>query len=159
MSYNRTTAVIFLPYSHLIKDHHFSVFLNEDKSVLFSTRFFISNSIFGVNVRRFASKLTFSRLNVAQEFLSNFQNVQQFLAIFLLLPLSASKNIVHNTIVPKIVLKKFSYSELKIEKVKYFTQSSTKNFCSSVLLSKLLNFQTIFNVRPLETWLLIKKAY
>ena len=33
---------------------------------------------------------------------------------------------------PKTVVEKFSYSELKIEKVKFFTQSSTKTFCSSV---------------------------
>ena len=46
----------------------------------------------------------------------------------------------------KTVVKKLSFSELKIEKVKFVNQSSTKIFCSSVC-----------NVGGgLATWLLIK---
>ena len=64
----------------------------------------------------------------------------------------------HNEVVPKTIVEKFSYTELKTEKVKRFTQSSTKNFCSSVFERwRLLNFQTSFNVKPLATWLLILK--
>ena len=33
---------------------------------------------------------------------------------------------------PKAVLEKFTYCELKIEKVNFFTQSLTKTFCSSI---------------------------
>ena len=40
--------------------------------------------------------------------------------------------IVHNSVVPKTVAEKLIFSELKIEKVKLFSQSSTKNFCISV---------------------------
>ena len=39
---------------------------------------------------------------------------------------------VHNKVVQKTVVQKFSFSELKIEKVILFTQSSTKIFCISV---------------------------
>ena len=54
------------------------------------------------------------------------------------------------------MVEKFSFSELKIEKVKFFTQSSTKIFCNSVFnfggcLASCLAF------RPLGTSLLIKK--
>ena len=42
------------------------------------------------------SKFTFSRLKVALELLSNFHNFYQFLAISLLLPVSALNTIVHN---------------------------------------------------------------
>ena len=76
----------------------------------------------------------------------------------LLLPVSALNIIVHNIVVLKTVEEKFSFSEFKIDKAKFFTQSPTKVYCIS-LFSKLLNFQTIFNVRPLATWLLIKNVY
>ena len=33
---------------------------------------------------------------------------------------------------PKIVVEKFSFSELKIDKVKFFTQSPTKSFCIGI---------------------------
>ena len=33
---------------------------------------------------------------------------------------------------PKTVVEKFSFSEMKTEKVKFFTQSSTKTVCSRV---------------------------
>ena len=58
-------------------------------------------------------------------------------------------------------MEKLSFSELKIEKVKFFTQSSTKISCIRVLnlsLENLLNFQTIFSVKRLATWLLTKKG-
>ena len=41
--------------------------------------------------------------------------------------------IVHNSVVPKTVAEKLSFSELKIEKVKLFSQSSTKNFVLAFL--------------------------
>ena len=63
---------------------------------------------------RLLSKFTLSRLKVAWELLSNFHNFQQFLAIALLLPVSAPNSNVHNYIVPKTVVEKFSYSKLKI---------------------------------------------
>ena len=58
---------------------------------------------------------------------------------------------------PKTVVEKFSFIELKIEKVKFFTESPTQIFCISVFnvggaRSKLLNFKTIFNVRPFLTY-------
>ena len=43
------------------------------------------------------------------------------------------KYIVHNSVVPKISVEKFNFSERKIEKVKLFTQSLTKFSCISVL--------------------------
>ena len=88
------------------------------------TFFLISNFIFWFTLE-LLSKFTFSRLKVAKELLGNFQNFKQFLAIFLLLPVSAAN-------VRETVVEKFSYTELKIEKVKLFTQSSTKIICSSV---------------------------
>ena len=62
-------------------------------------------------------------------------------------------------VVPRINVEKFSFNEPKIEKIKFFTQSSTKIFCINVFdvggcLESCLNF----NVRPLVTWLLIKKT-
>ena len=53
--------------------------------------------------------------------------------------------------------------DLKSKKLNLFTQSSTRFYCISVFnvggckLSKLLNFQIIFNVRPLSTWQRMKK--
>ena len=46
------------------------------------------------------------------------------LTIFLLLPVSALNAVLHNQVVPKTVVLKFSFSKLKIEKVKFFTQSN-----------------------------------
>ena len=50
------------------------------------------------------------------------------LTVFLLLPVSALNTIVHNQ-VPKPVVEKFSFSELKIKKVTFFTH---QNFCIGV---------------------------
>ena len=49
-----------------------------------------------------------------------------------MLAVSALNTIVHNQVVPKKVMEKFSVSELKIETVKFFTQSPTKIFCIDV---------------------------
>ena len=54
---------------------------------------------------------------------------------------------------PKEVVEKFSYSELKIEKVKFFTQSSTKVFWSSVFnvggcLASCLTFKQFLTLKP-----------
>ena len=62
-----------------------------------------------------------SRLGVAQQFPNN-------LTIFLLLPVSALNITVHHLIVSKAAVEKFSFSELKIVKLEFFTQSSTKMF-------------------------------
>ena len=56
------------------------------------------------------------------------------LTIFLLLLIPALNTIVHNQVVPKTVVKKFSFSKLKIEKVKFFTQSPT-NFVELAFLT------------------------
>ena len=77
-------------------------------------------------------------------------------------PVSALNTIVHNQVVPKKVVEKFSFSELKIEKVKFFTLSPTKTFCTSVFnvrgcLPSYLTFRPFLTLRPLATWLLIKK--
>ena len=53
--------------------------------------------------------------------------------VFLLLPASALNGIVHNLVVPNSVLEKLSFSELSIEKMKFFTQSSTIFFFFSVV--------------------------
>ena len=60
---------------------------------------------------------------------------------------------------PKTVVEKFNYSELKIEKSKFFTQISAKPFCSSIFnvedcLASCLTFRPFLT---LATWLLIKK--
>ena len=47
------------------------------------------------------------------------------LKTFLLLSVSALNTIVHNQVVAKPVVEKFSFSELKTEKVIFFTKSST----------------------------------
>ena len=47
---------------------------------------------------------------------------------FLLLPVSALNTILVNEVVPKTVVEKFSFSELEIEKVKFFFQGPTKMF-------------------------------
>ena len=46
-----------------------------------------------------------------------------------MLPASALNTIAHNSVVRKTVFQKFSFSELKIEKVKFFTKSPSKIFC------------------------------
>ena len=63
---------------------------------------------------------------------------------------------------PKIVEEKFSFSELKMEKVKLFTQSLTKFYCISVFnvggcLASCLTFRPFLTFKPLATWLLTKK--
>ena len=52
--------------------------------------------------------------------MSKYQSMSQK---FLLLPVSALNTAVHNEVVPKKVVEKFNFSELKIEEVKFFTQS------------------------------------
>ena len=54
---------------------------------------------------------------------------------------------------PKTVVEKFSFSELKIEKVKFFTQGPTKIFCISVLnvgvcLASCLTFRPFLTLDP-----------
>ena len=66
-----------------------------------------------------------SCIGVAQQF-------PTFLIIFLLLPVSTLNSILGNYVVSKTVVEKFTFSELKTEKVIFFTQSSTKVVCSSV---------------------------
>ena len=54
------------------------------------------------------------------------------------------------------VVKKFGSSELKIEKVKFFTpEFNSKIFCINVF--NIGGCLTIFSVRPFATWLLTKK--
>ena len=61
---------------------------------------------------------------------------------------------------PETVVEKFSFSELKIEKVKSFTKNSTKFFCISVLnvgvcLASCLTFRPFSPLdRPIATCLL-----
>ena len=53
---------------------------------------------------------------------------------------------------PKTVEKRFSFSELKIEKVKFFTHSSIKIFCMSVFnvggLASSLTFRRFLTLDP-----------
>ena len=73
-----------------------------------------------------------------------------------MLPVSA---LVHDYVVRKNVVEKFNFNELKIEKVKLFTQSPTKIFCINVFnVGGCLASCVTFTVRPLVTWLLIKKT-
>ena len=70
-----------------------------------------------------------------------------------MLPVSALNTIVQNQVVSKTVAKKFSFSELKIGKVKFFTQSPTKNFCFSVFnvggcLASCLTFRPFLTLDP-----------
>ena len=53
----------------------------------------------------------------------------------------------------KIVVEEFTFSEVKIEKAKFFTQSSAKNFCSSVFnvggcLASCLTFRPMLALDP-----------
>ena len=106
------------------------------------------------------SKFTFLRLKVAYELLSNFQR-----QLYVKLTIVASicpKYHVHNYVVPKTVVEKFSFSELKIEKVKFFTQSPTKIFCISVFnvegcLASCLTFRPFLTLDPLQLGCLSKK--
>ena len=80
------------------------------------------------------------------------------LTIFLLLLLSTVNTIAHNY---GTVVEKFSFSELTIEKVKFFTQSPTNIFCISIFnargcLASCLTL-VICNFRPSVSWLLTKK--
>ena len=71
-----------------------------------------------------------------------------------MLPVSALNTIVHNCVqLPKTVVEKFSFSELKIEKVKFFTLSPTEIFCSSVFnvggcLASCLTVKPILTLDP-----------
>ena len=70
-----------------------------------------------------------------------------------MLPVPALNTIAHNYIVPKAVVEKFSFSELKIEKVKLFTQSSTKIFSISVFhvadcIASCLTFRSFLTLDP-----------
>ena len=54
---------------------------------------------------------------------------------------------------PKTVMAKFSFSELKIEKVKIFTQSTTEIFCISVFnigrcLASCFTFRPFLTLEP-----------
>ena len=58
---------------------------------------------------------------------------------------------------PKIVEEKFSFSELKMEKVKLFTQSLTKFYCISVFnvggcLASCLTFRPFLKLSNLVTY-------
>ena len=58
---------------------------------------------------------------------------------------------------PKTVVEKFNFSKLKIEKVKFFTESLAKIFCIGVFnVEGCIASCFIFNVRSLATWLLVK---
>ena len=63
---------------------------------------------------------------------------------------------------PKTVVEKFSFSELNIEKVELFTQSSTKISISVFnvggCLASCLTFRPFLMLRHLAIWLLIKKT-
>ena len=48
------------------------------------------------------------------------------------LPVSALNAILRNQLVPKKYVEKFSFNELKIEKVKCFTESPTKIFSLTI---------------------------
>ena len=63
-----------------------------------------------------------------------------------MLPVSVLNTIVHNKVVPKKVVEKFTFNEIKIEKVKSFTQCPTKIFCINVF-----NFGVYLTFRPLLT--------
>ena len=66
-----------------------------------------------------------------------------------MLPVSALNTTAHN----KKVVEKFKFSELKIEKVKFFTQAPTKVFCISVFnvgvcLASCLIFRSFLTLDP-----------
>ena len=63
---------------------------------------------------------------------------------------------------PKTVAEKFSFSQGKIEKVSFFTQSSTKTFCISVFnfggcLAICLTFRPYLMLDPQQLGCLLKK--
>ena len=65
---------------------------------------------------------------------------------------------------PKTVEGKFSSSELKIEKVKLFTQSLTKFYCISVFnvggcLASCLTFRPFLTLNPEQLGCLLKKTF
>ena len=78
--------------------------------------------------------------------LGNFQNFKQFLAIFLLLPVSAAN-------VRETVVEKFSYSELKIEKLKLLLKVQQKLFAVAFFnvegcLASCLTFRPFLTLDP-----------
>ena len=61
--------------------------------------------------------------------------------------------IVHDEVVPKIVIEKFSFSQVKIETVKLFTQSTTNIFCISVFnIGSCLASSLTFRPLTLDPW-------
>ena len=78
-------------------------------------------------------------------------------------PVSALNTTVHYQVVPKTIVEKFSFSELKIEKGKYFTQSLTQIFCISVFnvgvcLASCITFRPFLTLDPLRLGCLLKKT-
>ena len=70
-----------------------------------------------------------------------------------MLPVSALNTIVHNQVVTKEVVEKFSFNELKVEKVQFFTQSPTKIFYINVFnvggcLASCLTFRPFLTLDP-----------
>ena len=75
-----------------------------------------------------------------------------------MLPVSALNTIVHNCIEQKTIVDKFSFSELKVEKVKFFTQRPTKIFCISFFNVGGCLESCIILITTLAAWLLMKKT-
>ena len=76
--------------------------------------------------------------------INNFSNVTSICPKYLCTQLICAK---------KKVVEKFSFNELKIEKVKFFTQSLTKIFCTNVFnaegrLTSCLTFRTFLKLAP-----------
>ena len=70
-----------------------------------------------------------------------------------MLPVSALNTIVHSYVAPKRVVEKFSFNELKIETVRFFTQSPTNIFYISVFnvvgcLGTCLTFRPFLTLDP-----------
>ena len=76
------------------------------------------------------------------------------LTIFLFLPVSALNTIVHNSVVLKTVAKRFCFCELKIEKVKIFTQIPTNFALASLNVGGC--FANYLTFRPFLTFWHIK---
>ena len=89
------------------------------------------------------SKFTLSRLKVAWELLSNFHNFQQFLAIALLLPVSAPNSNVHNfTLSQKQLWRNLATANLKFKKQTFLlTVSCSSVFNVEVCLATCLTFR------------------
>ena len=119
--------------------------------------FFISNSIFGVNVR-LLSKFMFSMSQVALELLSIFLFDRPGMDNFCIVTSISPKYYCTR----RIVLRKFSFNELKIEKVNFFTQSPTKIFCTRVFnvggcLASCLTFRPFLTLDLKQLGCLLKK--